>query len=73
MTIEEGTGKTLEVAEMGMLRRMCGVPELDMIRNERIRGQRNRKVTPGKDVEVAWACDEKRVMRDVACGLWSYP
>ena len=50
---------------MGMLRRMCGVTKLDMIRNEIIRGQRNRKVTPGKDVEVAWACDE-----NARCGLW---
>ncbi len=39
MDIEEGTGKEiLEVAEMRMLRWMCRVTKLDMIRNERIRG-----------------------------------
>ena len=32
--------KKLEVAEMQMLRRMCRVRKLDMIRIERIRGQR---------------------------------
>ena len=30
----------LEVAEMQMLRWMCGVTKLDKVRNERIRGQR---------------------------------
>ena len=50
---------------MGMLRRMCGVTKLDMIRNERIRGQRNRKVTPGKDVEVTW-----HMMRRELCEMW---
>ena len=41
----------LEVAEMKMLRWVCGVAKLDNIRNERIRGT----------TEVGeWACDEKR-------------
>ena len=55
--------KKLEVAEMRMLRWMCGVTRLDKIRNERIRGQRkwgNHTESPGKEVEVVWACDEKR-------------
>ena len=50
----------LEVAEM----RMCGVTKLDKIRNERIRGATkgggNYKESPGKEVEVVWAGDEKR-------------
>ena len=50
-----------EVAEM--LRRMRGVTKLDKIRNERIRG--TTKVGeiaehPGKEVEVVWACDDKK-------------
>ena len=36
----------------------------DILRNERIRGTTesggNRKESPGKEVEVVWACDEKR-------------
>ena len=38
MGVEEGNEKKLEVAEMRMLRWMCGVTKLDKIRNERIRG-----------------------------------
>ena len=37
MGIGEGTGK-VEIAEMRMLRLMCGVTMVDKIRNERIRG-----------------------------------
>ena len=33
--------------------------KLDKIRNERISGG-NRKERTGKDVEVVWACDEKK-------------
>ena len=54
----------LEVAEMRMLRCMCRVTKLDNIRNERIRGTtkvgENHKESTGKEVEVVWACDEKR-------------
>ena len=45
---------------------MCGVTQLDKIRNGRI-GEGttdgsggNRKDSSGKEVEVVWACDEKR-------------
>ena len=38
---------------------MCGVTKLDKIRNERI-SWGNRKESPGKEVEVVWACDAKR-------------
>ena len=43
---------------------MCGVTKLDKIRNERIWGITKvgeiSKESPGKEVEVVWACDEKR-------------
>ena len=55
--------KKLEVAEMRMIQWMCGVTKLDKIRNERIRVTakvRNHNESPGKEVEVVWAYDEKR-------------
>ncbi len=39
-TLKKAQEKKLEVAEMRMLRWMCGVTKLDEIRNERIRGTR---------------------------------
>ena len=42
---------------------MCRVTKLDKIRNERMRDNEsggNHKENPGKEVEVVWACDEKR-------------
>ena len=54
--------KKLEVAEIRMLRWMCGVAKLDKIRNERLRGTTKvggNHISPGKKVEVVWACDEK--------------
>ena len=45
---------TLEVAEMRMLRRMCGVTKLDKIRNDRIRGTT-------KVGEITKKVDERRL------------
>ena len=49
--------KKLEVAEMRMLRWMCGVTKLDKIRNERIRGTT-------KMVEITKKVQERRLQRD---------
>ena len=47
--------KKLDVAEMKMLRWMCGVTKMDRIRNERIRGTT-------KVVEVSKKAQERRLM-----------
>lgn len=39
MHIEKGVRKKLNVEEMRMLREMCGVTKVDIMRNERIRGR----------------------------------
>ena len=48
---------------MCTLRWTCRVTKLDKIRNGRIRGTtkvgESRKESPGEEVEVVWACDEK--------------
>ena len=41
----QGQDNKLEVAEMRMLRWMCGVTKLDKIRNERIRGKTKGGIT----------------------------
>ena len=62
--LKKAQEKKVEVAEMRMLRWMCGVTKLDKIRNERIRGTTKvgeiKKKSTGKKVEVVWACDAKR-------------
>ena len=61
--LKKAQEKKLEVAEMRMLRWMCGVTKLDKIRNEIITGTtkvgKSQRST-GKKVEVEWACDAKR-------------
>ena len=48
----------------GVRGRDTALEKLDKIRNERIRGTTKvgeiTKIGPGKEVEVVWACDEKR-------------
>ena len=51
----------LEVGEMKMLRRMCGVTRMDKIRNEKIRGttkvvEISRKI---QKTAVIWSCEAK--------------
>ena len=61
--LEKSRENKLEVAETRILRWMPRVTKLDRVRNERIRGTTkvggNLKESPGKEVEVARACDEK--------------
>ena len=52
--LKKAQGKNLEVAEMRMLRWMCGVTKLDKIRNERIRGTT-------KVGEIAKKVQERRI------------
>ena len=40
--VKKAQKKKLDVAELRMLRRMCGVTKLDGIRNERNRGKKKR-------------------------------
>ena len=63
--LEKAQGNKLEVAEMRMLRWMCGVTKQDKIRKKRIRGTTKvgeiaKKVQERKEVEVVWVYDEKR-------------
>ena len=62
--LKKGKENKLEVAKMRMLRWICGVAKLDkkLIRNERdtTKSWGNHKEGPGKEVEVVWACDQKR-------------
>ena len=48
---------------MRILRRMCQVTKFDRVRNERTSGINksggNSKESPGKKIEVVWACDGK--------------
>ena len=53
MGVEEGTGKR-------MLRWICGVTKPNKIINKRIRGTTKVGKNTGKEVEVVWACAEKR-------------
>ena len=59
--LKKAQEKKLEVAEMIMLRWMCGVTKLDTIE---MKGDNesggNHKESTAKKVEVVWACDAKR-------------
>ena len=62
--LKKAQEKKLQVAEMRMLRWMCGVTKLDKIRNERIRGttkvEEIAKKVQHRRLKWLWACDEKR-------------
>ena len=63
--LKKAQEKKLEVAEMRMLRWMCGVTKLDnnikKWKNKRDNESGvNHKESTGKEVEVVWACGEKR-------------
>ena len=64
--MKQAQEKEVDVAEIRISRCISGVTKLDRIRNERIirgtekAGEMSKKGT-GKQVEVVWACIEKRI------------
>ena len=60
--VKKAQEKKLDVAEMRMSRRMCGVIKLDRIKNERIRGTAKVGEISKKVQESGMTCIEKRTL-----------